>query len=273
MSDRERIRAYYAQGNEWARLEGDEAWLEYARTLQYIDRYFQPGSRVLDLGGGPGRYTIAMAQRGHRVTMLDLSMEQVKEAQRRIQDAEVIDRIDGLVVGDARDLSQLPGQPFEAVLALGPLYHADGLDEIQGFVDQIAQVLTPGGVVIGAFIPRTSGVSGLIARAAEGTDQVMPGALAETFRTGRFQNAVDGRFGEAFFAHPAQIRTAFSTDFQEIGVFSLRGMGAGYGRQLLTLANQKPALFEEVMALIDETSDREDVIGLGWHAVFVGRRR
>lgn len=272
-TNRDRLRTYYAQGNEWARLEGDEAWLEYARTLHYIDHYFPVGARVLDLGGGPGRYTIAMAQQGFRPTLLDLSMEQVQEAQRRIQDAGLNNWVEGLVVGDARDLSTLPGQPFDAVLALGPLYHASDPVEMQGFVEQIAKVLRPGGVVIGAFIPRVSGVSGLIARAAQDPEQIPLGALHEIFATGRFKNPKATRFGEAFFAHPEQVELAFHYAFDVEGIFSLRGLGAGYGAQLRALGEKHEALFAEVMDLIDATSQRQDVIGLGWHAVVVARKR
>ena len=63
MSDREQIKAYYdtSPETEWARLE-QNPW-EFEINCRYIDRYVQPGQSVLDLGGGPGRYSIHLAER------------------------------------------------------------------------------------------------------------------------------------------------------------------------------------------------------------------
>ena len=38
-----------------------------------MDKYIRPGDRILDIGGGPGRYAIRFAQRGCAVTLVDLS--------------------------------------------------------------------------------------------------------------------------------------------------------------------------------------------------------
>ena len=62
---------------EWQRLEiFPRSRLEYmivsaalARNLPAPDR----STSVLDAGGGPGRYTVALARAGYPVTLLDLS--------------------------------------------------------------------------------------------------------------------------------------------------------------------------------------------------------
>ena len=257
-ADRDQLRAQYATGQEWARLDGDEGWLEYHRTTTLIARHIPAGSRVLDLGGGPGRYALDLARRGDTVTLVDLSAHHIDQARAHAADAGLTERITA-VIGDAADLSRVPGAPFEAVLALGPLYHAADLDELQGFVAQIASVLEPGGVLLAAFIPRTSGLSGLIA----GSGPMAAGDLRRAMQT--------GQLGEAFFPHPEQVRAALSADFTDVGIFSLRGLGSGYGAQLRAQIAQPR--FKEVMAVIDETAHRPDVIGLGWHAVAVGIRR
>ena len=256
-ADRDRLRAHYAAAAEWARLESDEGWLEHRRTMVLIERHISTGSRVLDLGGGPGRYTLALAARGDDVTLVDLSPELIAEASRRIAAAGLAARA---LVGDAADLSTVPGAPFDAVLALGPLYHAADLSEVRGFVGQIAAVLRPGGVLLAAFVPRTSALSDLIARAAS---DLPPGALGAVLES--------GQHGGAFFAHPEQIAAVLDADFRLDGIASLRGLGSGYGAQLRGL--QGLPVLEEVMSLIDATAARPDVVGMGWHAVAIARRR
>ena len=63
---------------EWERLVGGaQAWLEFVVTMHAIGNHLPPVSdrtvRVLDAGGGPGRYTIALAEQGYGVSLLDLS--------------------------------------------------------------------------------------------------------------------------------------------------------------------------------------------------------
>ncbi|NIV34660.1 MAG: class I SAM-dependent methyltransferase, partial [Anaerolineae bacterium] len=56
---------------EWERLTFEREphrWLEYQVGLQILEKYLPPApARVLDAGSGPGRYAIALAQRGYRV--------------------------------------------------------------------------------------------------------------------------------------------------------------------------------------------------------------
>ncbi len=259
-TDRDRLRAWYADGAEWARLESDEGWLEHRRTLDLIARHVPVGSRVLDLGGGPGRYALHLAQRGDVVTLADLSPVLVEEARQRLAGAGLSATA---LVADAADLSGVPGAPFDAVLALGPLYHAADAEELARFIEQIAGVLRPGGVLLAAFIPRISGLSDFIARAAMDPARLVGGALPEALRTGRLSGT--------FFPHPETMVEALAPAFEGASVVSLRGLGAGYGAQLRALEGQ-PA-FSEVMAAIDATAGRADVVGLGWHAVAIAVRR
>ena len=61
--------------NEWRRLVNDPYHhLELDTTLHFLEKYLPEGGLVLDAGGGPGRYTLEMAGRGHGVVLLDLSL-------------------------------------------------------------------------------------------------------------------------------------------------------------------------------------------------------
>jgi 2-polyprenyl-3-methyl-5-hydroxy-6-metoxy-1,4-benzoquinol methylase len=51
------------------------------------------GRRVLDLGGGPGQYTVAMAQRGARVTWHDVSRRYLELTRLKALEAGVQDKV------------------------------------------------------------------------------------------------------------------------------------------------------------------------------------
>jgi 2-polyprenyl-3-methyl-5-hydroxy-6-metoxy-1,4-benzoquinol methylase len=57
---------------EWDRLQRHRT--EFAVTLRVLKDYLPPApAKIADIGGGPGRYSIALAQRGYQVTLIDLS--------------------------------------------------------------------------------------------------------------------------------------------------------------------------------------------------------
>ncbi len=58
------VKAYYDSypEKEWERLAN--ARLEFDINMSFLTRYIKPGDTLLDLGGGPGRYALALAQRG-----------------------------------------------------------------------------------------------------------------------------------------------------------------------------------------------------------------
>lgn len=269
-ADRQRILSYYAKGAEWERQATDDGWLEYVRTVALIERWFPKGCSVLDLGGGPGRFTLELSERGYRPTLLDLSPALVDEAKQR---AGPDTAIEGFVVGDAAAIPDQAKGPFDAVLCFGPLYHLTGWEEADVLLAEIARVLKPGGVLIAAFIPRMSGIARLMCWGAHNAEQVPPGTLTETLRSGRFQNPGEG-FTEAYFAEPDEIRSWFgSSDFELERVESLRGVGVGYCSALRRMSTDNPALFAEALEVIDRTADRDEIIALGWHAVAIAHRK
>lgn len=86
-----------------------EAEVDFLLTLYPI----LPGSRILDVGCGTGRHSIALAKRGHRVTGLDISGEMLAVARRKAQEAGV--EVEW-VQADATDFHF--DEPFDAAICL-----------------------------------------------------------------------------------------------------------------------------------------------------------
>ena len=68
---------------EWGRLEGFH--FEFEITKRYLQKYLR-GKTVLDIGGGPGRYSIWLAKQGYDVTLVDLSEGNVAFAQEKFRE-------------------------------------------------------------------------------------------------------------------------------------------------------------------------------------------
>jgi S-adenosylmethionine-dependent methyltransferase len=60
------------------------------RDAEDASKYVKPKSRILDIGGGPGRYAMWLAKHGHRVVLADLSPELLAIARTKLAEADVM---------------------------------------------------------------------------------------------------------------------------------------------------------------------------------------
>ena len=121
------------------------------RTLRALEAHVAPGSRVLDLGCGPGCDGEYLARCGHQVTAVDWSPAMVGEARRRMRDAGVEARVDVRHVG-IHELDKLAPARFDAAVSnLGPL---NCVPDVSRAARLIADRLRPGGVLVASVIGR-----------------------------------------------------------------------------------------------------------------------
>lgn len=188
--------AHYGGGEEQARLDG---WsLERIRTEELLSRWLpEPPARVLDVGGGPGRYSTWMAALGWRVTLLDPVPLHVAQA------AGVVGgRVE---LADGLELPH-PDGVFDAVLALGPLYHLVEMADRVAVVREAHRVVKPGGVVVAAAISRLASMLDGFARGFV-EDERFRQIVARDLTDGAHRNPsrTPGWFTTAFFHAPAQL--------------------------------------------------------------------
>ena len=59
---------------EWQRLVRDPYHtLEFMVNMHCIRKYFPPKGKVLDAGGGPGRYALELCRLGYQVVLVDIA--------------------------------------------------------------------------------------------------------------------------------------------------------------------------------------------------------
>src|SRR5262249_2900536 len=186
MSDADDVAAYYALGLERDRLANGTGALEFARTRELLERYLPPPPAVVaDVGGGPGRYAIWLAERGYRVHLVDPIAMHVEQAKTAARDRPGT-ALASAEVGDARNL-RLPDASADAVLLLGPLYHLPERADRLRALAEARRVCRPGGVVFAAAISRfASTLDGL--RSGYLEDPAFAAVAAADRQSGRHRN-------------------------------------------------------------------------------------
>ncbi len=143
------VRTFYNGIDEDSRLERSRhGQLEYATTMHYIQRYAGNGSRILEIGAGTGRYSIALAKAGYEVMAVELVEHNLGILQKN---GEGIGRLHALQ-GDALDLSCFADNTFDMTLVLGPLYHLYAPEDVHRALDEAIRVTRENGVMLVAFL-------------------------------------------------------------------------------------------------------------------------
>ena len=103
------ITSIYTEGDEDTRLtRSRHGQMEYLTTMHYIHRMIPTGARVLEIGAGTGRYSIALAKAGYQVTAVELVEYNLAALRKNAAGLENLTACQG----DALDLSRFADGSF-----------------------------------------------------------------------------------------------------------------------------------------------------------------
>ena len=112
-----------------------------------LRRYVNEGDRVLDVGAGPGRFTLELARIGAQISVADISPGQLELNKQRLAAEGLEERSAEHVVADVRDLGQWSDDTFDATVCFGgPLSYV--LDDAEPAVRELVRVTKPSGHVL-----------------------------------------------------------------------------------------------------------------------------
>ena len=144
------IAAYYDAyaDKEWDRLVSTPAdAVSFHIHKHYLERFVNPGDRVLEAGAGPGRFTIELAKLGAAVTVGDISEVQLKLNEQRVIEADCEAAVEARAQFDITDLRQFEAAVFDAVVCYGgPLSYV--MDRGEEALSELLRVLRPGGCLL-----------------------------------------------------------------------------------------------------------------------------
>lgn len=146
------VKKYYDNNvrNEWKRLEDPYGKIEFLSTMYIIKKYFPIKGKILDIGCGPGRYSIELLKNGFNVTLMDLSSKNLFFAKSKIESLGLC--AENYICGDANYLNTEENDKYDCVLLMGPMYHIISRDSRINVLKQCRRILKNEGIILISYI-------------------------------------------------------------------------------------------------------------------------
>jgi len=260
------IRDYYdaAVEGEWNRIEGRP---EFLLTCRMFDRYIKPGDTVLDIGGGPGRYSLYLAEKGCDVTLFDLSAENTKFAKEQAAKREISIQV---MAGDAREVDRLVNGRFDYVLLMGPLYHLLDESERVKAVKAALNLLKPGGIIFVSFINMFAGIIYYMKFEPEMIASSMPSEIEYRNNLIARKSYAGDAFTQAFFIAQSEI-LPFMTQFPlvKLHLFGQEGITSACEGNIMS---QPKEIINLWLEFCEKIWEREEFLSWSEHLMYVGKK-
>ena len=181
------VRAWYdgfGVDAEWERFNqapGGRANL--AVHLRFVADHVADGDEVLDIGAGPGRFSIAAIERGARVVVADLNEAMLEASRERIAAAGAEHGVIARTTADVTDLSAFDDGRFDVTMCFGgPISYA--ADRAADAVTELARVTRPGGTLLLSVMSTIGSFHTFWGGVMEELRELGPEHVERVFRTG-----------------------------------------------------------------------------------------
>ncbi len=266
-----RVKKYYTATvrKEWNRLTRSPYFqLEFDTTIHFLEKYLPKKGRILDAGGGPGRYTVELAKRGYRMTLLDLTPANLEFARRQIRRSGLQGRVEEVVEGSITGLSRFGDETFDAVICTGgPLSHVLERRQRSRALDELIRVAKKRAPV---FVSVMSRLSVMAVELILFPDEIEEPCFRNIRDSGRYPGT--SGFTACHFFLPEEFTAAFrDKPVKILALAGLEGIGSRQTKAVNALARH-PKRWRIWLQTHFQTCTHPAVVGMSEHMLIVCRR-
>ena len=140
------LEKYYNKFNEEKRLNSRHGQVEFITSMKYIHKYLEQMEqpKILEVGAGTGRYSVALAEEGYDVTAIELVKYNLGILKKKGSTVKAYQ-------GNAMKLSRFKDDSFDLTLVFGPMYHLYTKEDKIKALLEAKRVTKSGGVILVAY--------------------------------------------------------------------------------------------------------------------------
>ena len=263
---------HYDDYDESQRLFQGLGQLELARTKTILEQRLPPAPAVIvDVGGGPGVYSLWLASLGYETHLVEIIPTHVEKA-RAASGKQSGRPISSFHVADAVELPQAD-EMADAVLLMGPLYHLTERSDRLRALAEARRILRPGGLLFAAAISRFASLMDGLARGLVDDDEFMP-ILERDLREGQHRNPTGNLeyFTTAYFHRPDGVTTELlEAGFENVEVLGVEGpawIASNFADRWAS-----PRRRDWLLHLASQVEREPSLLGMSPHLLAVGTKR
>ena len=251
------IENYYGKFCEDKRLLSRHGQVEYRTSMTYIHKYLKENDRILDIGAGTGRYSVALSEEGYQVDAIELvkyNLGVLKAKKSKVKAYQ----------GSALDLSRYADNTFDVTLLFGPMYHLfDHNDKLKA-LSEAKRVTKQNGIILVAYVMNEYSV--LIHGFRDGhiLDAIKQGKIDDNFQT---QTNINDLYSYVRLEQINQLNKELN--LERIQIIAADGP-ADYMRPILNKMDEET--FETFIQYHLSTCERQDLIGASSHTLDILRK-
>lgn len=271
------LEEYYNKFNEEKRLNSRHGQVEYRVSMKYIHEYLDRAAakkksagalvrgnetdirsqvKLLDIGAGTGRYSVALAEEGYDVTAVELVKYNLGILKKKASSVKAMQ-------GNAMNLKKLESGSFDVTLLFGPMYHLFGFENKSKALSEAKRVTKPDGVILVAYCMNEYGVITYGFKERHVLECMAEGRFTEDFKT---ISSPDRLYDYMRIEDIDALNKAVG--LERIKIISPDGP-ANYIRPFLNQLDSEE--FEAFVRYQMMTCERPDLIGAGAHSVDIVR--
>ena len=253
------IEKYYNKFNEEKRLNSRHGQVEFITSMKYIHKYLgeDKSKKILDIGAGTGRYSVALAEEGYDVTAVELVKYNLGILKQKNSSVKAYQ-------GNALKLSRFPDNEFDIVLLFGPMYHLFSFEDKVKALSEAKRVAKEGGVILVAYCMNEYSVLTYGFKENHILECIEQGKLSEDFRV---QTGVEDLYDYVRLEDIESYNQA--AGLQRVQIISADGP-ADYMRTILNAMDEKT--FETFIEYHLSTCERMELMGACAHTVDILRK-
>lgn len=217
------IEVFYNNASEETRLDKGMGIFEFERIKSLIEKYIPSShSIIIDVGGGTGKYSEWLAEKGHQVHLIEPVPKHIKLAQNR---ANKLKNKFSVQLGESRKLD-FKNNFADLIILHGPLYHLQKKEDRDLTICEAKRVLNNNGIILAFAINYTaSTLVGLL------NGLIHKNSFFEMCReelTSGIHNPPDDfpwLLAEAYYHKPEQLKEEFiNQELTHINTYAVEGM-------------------------------------------------